>query len=104
LDLRNNGERAKNGKPDGEDLRRNNTGTNYLAICDLYRLRSIFTSKCFATHVPLVLIQVLVPLWEALLHSSADDERGESKPRSFSRSEIVKNLTEGRKEPRPAPE
>jgi hypothetical protein len=33
LDLHNYGERAKNGKPDGEGLRRNNTGKNYLAIC-----------------------------------------------------------------------
>jgi hypothetical protein len=39
---------------------------NCLALCDLYRLRLIFTSKDCATHVPLVLIQVLVPLWEPL--------------------------------------
>jgi hypothetical protein len=33
LDLHNYGERAKKGNPDREGLRRNNTGTNYLAIC-----------------------------------------------------------------------
>jgi hypothetical protein len=59
---------------DRDCLRRNNTGRTASPSANLYRLRLIFTPKDCATYVPLVLIQVLVPLWEALPVELADEQ------------------------------
>src|SRR5882757_3015124 len=77
---------------DRECLRRNNTGKTASPSANLYRLRLIFTSKDCATYVPLVLIQVLVPIWEASLVELADEEEAVGSRRAIGRRSTVRGI------------
>jgi hypothetical protein len=97
LDLHNNGERAENGKPDGEGLRRNNTGKNYLAICvslsaalDLY-IEILRHPRSFSAY------SGARSVMGRLLRNPGDDERGESKLRPFRDPTIAKHQWNGEK-------